>query len=116
MRFAARASIFVALLATVFPSAPAAAQAPPPPTAPVIVPPKPIGVPHADYPKGAHGSGSVVLELMIEADGSVRSARAVAGIEPFVSAAIAAAAGFRFEPATRNGVAKAAAMRVEILF
>jgi TonB family protein len=58
----------------------------------------------------------VVLVITVNADGSVRAARVETGDEPFASSAQRAALGWRFEPASRNGVAIAAIVRAEVLF
>jgi hypothetical protein len=58
----------------------------------------------------------VILTLTVNADGSVRSAQATQGEEPFVSAALSAASAFHFEPATRDGRPIAATIRFEIAF
>jgi TonB family protein len=98
---------------------PAAPATPPQAGAPAaheIVPPRPLSPLHADYPTGAQGDAQVVLIITVNADGTVRSARAAEGDEPFASAAVAAAAGFRFAPATRDGQPIAASIRAEIRF
>ena len=81
----------------------------------VIVPPhaKDVAV---EYPASGHGDAVVVLEMVVGADGAVVSWRVLAGGEPFLSVARAAAAAFQFEPATRDGRPIAARMRVEIPF
>jgi TonB family protein len=109
-------AVFVAALA----SAPAAAE-PAPPEAPkgttsAIEPPHPLAPLHADYPKTGQGDAEVVVLVVVAADGSVRSARALAGDEPFASAAVAASAGWRFEPATRDGKPIVASIRAQIRF
>ncbi len=117
------ASLAGAALALVMAPAGAAAQPAPPPASPkppaappVIVPPRPVTPIHADYPQGATGDAVVVLVITVASDGSVRGARVVDGAEPFASAAIAASAGWRFEPATRDDKPFAAAIRAEIRF
>ncbi|WP_437969981.1 TonB-dependent receptor [Sorangium sp. So ce260] len=82
----------------------------------VLVPPAPLTALGADYPDGAHGDATVRLVLTVNADGTVRSAVAEEGPEPFASAAVAAATSFRFAPATRNGAPVAAKIRVEVRF
>ena len=68
------------------------------------------------YPQGAHGNATVTLVMTVNADGTVRSARASSGEEPFASAAAQAALFFRFEPATRRGTPVAAVVRIEATF
>ena len=82
---------------------------------PVIVAPRPRDV-SVVYPANAHGAAVVVLELVLRDDGTVVSVRVLAGAEPFLSAAKSAAQGFTFEPATRDGRAIGARLRVEVPF
>ncbi len=93
---------------------PAAPSRDAPPAA--LVPPAPLTALGADYPDGAHGDATVRLVLTVNADGTVRSAVAEEGPEPFASAAVAAATSFRFAPATRDGAPVAAKIRVEVRF
>ncbi|MGK3969566.1 TonB-dependent receptor [Sorangium sp. So ce118] len=122
------------LASTLAPCRAAAAPAPPPPDAPPpgeappaepsrdappaegLVPPSPLTPLAAGYPDGAHGDATVRLVLTVNADGTVRSAVAEEGPEPFASAAVAAATSFRFAPATRGGAPVAARIRVEVRF
>jgi TonB family protein len=78
-----------------------------------VSPPSVLSAPLV-YPTGAKGSARVLLELVIERDGSVRSAHVVFGLEPFASAALEAARSFRFEPAQRNGQPVPARIRFEV--
>jgi hypothetical protein len=105
----------------------AAAQAPSTesePTAPArapaqvsaVVPPKLKGEPNVPYPEGATGDAAVILELVVNADGSVRTAKALEPAEPFSGQAELAAFRFEFEPAKRDGRAIAAKIRLEIRF
>ena len=80
----------------------AAAQAAPAP----LVPPKLVSFVDAVYPEAAKAAGrggAVELELTLDAQGQVTGARVVtpAG-EGFDEAALAAAKGFRFEPARKG--------------
>src|SRR5829696_1620297 len=80
---------FTALERTAAPQ-PARGAAPPKQGAPAaqeVVPPHPLAQLHADYPAGAQGDARVLLVIVINADGTVRSARATEGDEPFASAA-----------------------------
>ena len=88
------------------PPRPESAVSPPVSTAPLA----------AAYPDGAHGDAEVTLEIVIDKTGRVTSAKAVTGDEPFASAAIAAASGWFFSPATRGGKPLAARIRVAIGF
>ncbi|WP_437318197.1 TonB-dependent receptor domain-containing protein [Sorangium sp. So ce385] len=88
-----------------------------PSTAPsAVVPPRLLSAPEAPYPPGATGDASVVLTVTVDATGSVREAAPVEQHEPFSSAAVRAALAYRFEPATRNGVAVAAKIRMRVDF
>jgi TonB family protein len=80
-----------------------------------ITPPKAIET-TTTYPPNADGNGTVVLELTIDADGSVLEANAVQGEEPFASHARSAALRFRFEPALRDGKPVKARVRFEVRF
>jgi len=55
--------------------------------------------------KAAGRTGTVMLRVVILADGSVADVKALRGDEPFVSAALEAARKWRFEPARHNGQA-----------
>jgi len=68
------------------------------------------------YPEGAHGDAVVVLEVVVGADGRVAQSRVLAGGEPFLAATKNALPSFTFDPATRDGVAIAARIRIEIPF
>ena len=108
--------------ATLFgPAARAAAAAPErgaaaaKPASAVIVPPQLRSEATAPYPAGASGEAVVVVTVTVNVDGSVRAASAEPN-EPFSSAAVAAAKGFHFAPATRDGKPVAAVIRLEISF
>jgi TonB family protein len=79
--------------------------------APEVIPPKQLETPAAQYPEGAQGNAVVTLELVIAEDGSVANAVVRDGASPFLEAAVQAVKRWRFEPATRNGIA----VRVRIL-
>ncbi len=95
-----------------------AQSAPPAPSAeaPPIVPPALLGPSDVAYPAGAAGEATVLLELTVSADGAVVEARVVDGGEPFAGAALAAARGFRFSPATRDGAPLRARIRFSLAF
>ena len=76
---------------------------PPKPSGGVVTPPRPLRT-DAVYPAGATGSAEVLLELVIERDGSVASAHVVEGEEPFAGAAAKAALSWRFSPAERDSL------------
>ncbi|HEX7671385.1 MAG TPA: TonB-dependent receptor plug domain-containing protein, partial [Polyangiaceae bacterium] len=84
-----------------------------------VVPPRLVSSPEVPYPPdppAATGDAVVVLELTVGADGSVRSAHAVSGGEPFAGAAVEAALTWRFEPATRDGKAVTSIIRFQLVF
>jgi TonB family protein len=81
-----------------------------------VTPPHAITMPDVPYPADAEGESAVILELVVEADGSVARATVIEGPAPFADAAMAAAPSWRFEPAHRGDVAVAARIRVRIAF
>lgn len=68
------------------------------------------------YPSGAEGDAVVVLELMVEKDGSVSTVEVIEGQEPFAEHARTAALAWKFRPAERDGVATAARVRARVEF
>lgn len=78
--------------------------------------PRIVEAPLPDYPDGATSAAVVHLTLLVDAEGAVREIRGAEGDEPFLSAARAAAARFRFEPARRGAVAVAVVVRVDVEF
>ena len=96
-------------------SAPPAAAKPAPAPVPVV-PPSPLAPLHADYPEGGQGDAQVVVALVVNADGAVRTARIVSGDEPFAAAVLAASSSWRFAPATRDGKPLAATIKAVIHF
>ncbi len=84
--------------------------------APELVPPKLVESGTVPYPEGATGNVVVTLKLVVNRDGTVRSAEVTHGNEPFASAAVSAARDFRFTPATRGGQPVAATIRFEVEF
>jgi TonB family protein len=77
-----------------------------------IVPPRALSTPLV-YPEGQSVVSTVVLELTVDLAGEVVDARVLSGDAPFRDAALAAALGWRFAPAMRDGraVARASATR-----
>jgi protein TonB len=88
----------------------------PPPPEPKPVPRAPISggvlngkalsLPHPPYPqiaKAAHASGTVVVQVLIDENGNVVSARAVSGHPLLQAVAVAAARGARFSPTKLSG-------------
>jgi len=101
-------------------SAPARVQIadePPPPEAPKPTPPrapisggvlngKAISLPKPSYPpiaRAAHASGTVVVQVLIDENGSVVSAHAVSGHPLLQGAAVGAARQARFSPTKLSG-------------
>ncbi|MEP6570713.1 MAG: energy transducer TonB, partial [Acidobacteriota bacterium] len=90
---------------------------PPPPPPPAPTPPrapisggvlngKAISLPHPQYPaiaRQAHASGTVVVQVTIDENGNVISARAVSGHPLLQAVAVAAAHGARFSPTKLSG-------------
>lgn len=99
---------------------PSGAPAEPAPIPPLpseaIVAPKLMGEAVVEYPAGAVGASTVILELLIGVEGDVRDARVVEGAEPFAAAALAAARSWRFEPARVQGQRRAARIRFVVSF
>ncbi|MEM6791789.1 MAG: TonB family protein [Myxococcota bacterium] len=81
-----------------------------------VVLPRPEFVPDVPYPEGATGRAEVELSLVVDVDGSVRSAEVVRGSEPFAGAARAASRTWRFTPARRDGKPVAAKIRFAVTF
>lgn len=92
--------------------APSAPPAPPPPT---LEPPQPIDV-RVAYPPGGEGRHTVVVEVAVGADGFVHGVSVVRGPPLFSDAALQQAKGWRFRPATRDGVPVAARLRFAVDF
>ena len=97
------------------PALPPASSSAPLPGVPVM-PPRQRGSAEVAYPDGASGDGVVVLIVLVDAAGAVADVTPASGEEPFVTAAVAAARGWTFDPATRNGAPLAARIRMEIVF
>jgi len=68
------------------------------------------------YPKGAEGDAIVIVTVTVNTDGTVRTVSAQHGEAPFSDVAVESVKQWRFEPATRNGVAIAATIRMEVAF
>ncbi len=104
-----------ALLAVTL-GAPPVHAAPEAPAEVATTPPSLESTPEVAYPEGAEGEANVVLVIVVDKEGGVRSVDVDAGSEPFAAAARAAAAGWRFTPATRAGVAVTARIRFAVAF
>ncbi len=101
------------------PTAVAAEDAEPPAGA-EFLPARKAFSPPPEYPDAARRTGeegTVVVEAQIDATGAVTGATVVRGRSPELdAAAIAALESWRFEPATRGGVAIASSYRVGFTF
>jgi TonB family protein len=106
----------VALAVLLMSSPPALADDLPAVSAPAVSAPVPEGSTDVPYPPGAAGEATVVLELVVEKDGSVSSASVIEGSEPFAEHARAAVLGWRFAPARRGQVAVGARIRAKVVF
>ena len=85
------------------------------PEARKLEPPQAIST-AVEYPPGSVGAATVVLELVIAADGNVRDRHLITGDTPFADAALKAALSWRFLPARLAGRAVAARIRYTVRF
>jgi TonB-like protein/TonB-dependent receptor-like protein len=81
-----------------------------------VVPPRLTSDATVPYPEGASGDATILVLVVVGADGSVESAIPEGGVEPFASAAINTVRTWRYEPATRDGKPVRARIRVAIDF
>lgn len=81
-----------------------------------MLPPRPLTELTAEYPPGASGDQACVVELVVGVDGIPREVRVIDGSFLFAEAALAAAQGWRFSPAERDGAPVAARIRLQITF
>ena len=88
------------------------------PTAPSSEPTPPVVQSSTDvpYPEGGAGDAAVVLDLVIETDGSVSRALVVDGAAPFAEHARTAALNWRFTPAQLDGKPAAVRIRARVEF
>ncbi len=70
--------------------------------APSIVPPKRLDAAEVGYPQGASGDATVVLVVVVDANGEVTDVMVREGAPPFSDAAVAAVRRWRFAPATKD--------------
>src|SRR5688572_12677559 len=82
----------------------------------ILTPPVAQSSTDVPYPEGAAGDATVLLELVVEKDGSVSSATVVEGDEPFAERARSAALTWQFTAAQRNGQPVAARIRASVGF
>lgn len=81
-----------------------------------LTPPVAQGSTDVSYPDGARGDADVLLELVVEADGTVSSVAVLEGEEPFAGQARTAASTWRFAPARRGGAPISARIRARVGF
>lgn len=81
----------------------------------VIVVPRPLFT-SVGYPSGATGEASVELRLHIGPSGAVTEVDIVSGVEPYATAALAAAKSWVFTPAMKNGSALPARIKFRVNF
>ena len=81
-----------------------------------LLPPVVQGSTDVPYPEGAEGDAAVVLELVVEKDGSVSSATVVEGSPPFAERARTAVLAWHFAPAQRDHQPVAARIRARVAF
>jgi hypothetical protein len=116
LRAQALAATFVLAVATASAAEPASGSTGQSGTAgQAVTPPRALDTTFG-YPPGAVGDATVVVEVTIDVGGAVAAVGAVDGPEPFASAARRAAAAWTFAPATREGRAVKARVRVEVHF
>jgi hypothetical protein len=90
---------------------PALAQDPP-----ALTPPVARSSTDVPYPAGATGDAEVLLELIVEKDGSVSQAVVIEGTEPFTEQARRTVLTWRFAPARRGDTPVSARIRARIAF
>jgi TonB family protein len=78
--------------------------------------PVPLATPAPAYPGGAKGDAVVVVDLTVNRAGTVIDPRVRSGEEPFAGAALECVAGWRFQPAARDGRPISARLRFELKF
>src|SRR6187399_2057906 len=83
---------------------------------PELLPPVATSSTDVPYPEGAEGDATVLLELIVEKDGSVSSATVVEGVEPFAERARTTASTWRFTPAQRDRKPVEARIRASVSF
>jgi TonB family protein len=84
--------------------------------APRIVAPRRLDAAEVPYPQGATGDATVVLAIVVDANGEVTDVTVREGSPPFAAAAAAGVRTWRFAPATKNGTAVAARIMATVSF
>src|SRR5205823_229900 len=95
-------------------AAPAPAPLPPPP--PPIEPPRALSRDEPIYPSGETASVTVIIEVVVEVDGTTSASHVIEGREPFATAALDAVARYRFAAASRGGIPIRARIRLAVGF
>src|SRR5882672_9473175 len=98
-------------LAVLTASSAVVAQVPAPLISPVAT-----GTTDVPYPPDASGDAVVLVELVVEKDGTVSSAQVIDGAEPFAEHARTAVLAWRFTPARRGDTPVAARIRARVEF
>jgi hypothetical protein len=110
----------LALLLTASPKTAGAEETTKAPAAkpPVLTPPELLQGDAIPYPEGANAEQflSVIVALVVTTEGAVADPEIVSGVEPFAAAALNGVRKYRFKPATRNGSAIAARIRLAVTF
>ena len=81
-----------------------------------LTPPVATGSTDVPYPPNATGDAVVLIELVVETDGTVSSAQVIEGAEPFAEQARSAVLTWRFVPARRGDTPVAARIRARVEF
>jgi hypothetical protein len=81
-----------------------------------LTPPVPAGNADVPYPANAGGDATVLMELVVEKDGTVSRVSVLEGAEPFAAHARGFALAWRFAPARRGDTPIAARIRVRVAF
>jgi TonB-dependent Receptor Plug Domain/TonB dependent receptor/Gram-negative bacterial TonB protein C-terminal len=84
--------------------------------APTLTMPTLLSEPAAPYPEGEHGEANVVVAIVLNRDGSVRTVSGAGAGPAFVAAAERAALTWKFTPARRGTAPVAATIRVLVHF
>jgi TonB family protein len=85
-------------------------------TAQPLIPPVARGSIDVAYPPGAEGDAVVLVDVVVETDGTVSDAVVVNGVAPFDEQARRAVLGWRFAPARRGDTPVRARIRARIVF
>jgi TonB family protein len=85
-----------------------------------VTPPKPISTPNAEYTDQARRkkiSGTVLVDLIVNADGTVRSVSVLQKLEPSLDKqAVKAVRQWTFQPATKDGEPVPIHLKAEVSF